>query len=358
MGKSQLAIEHGYRARARSPDTWVFWVHASNAARFEQGYRDIADAVKIAGREDPKADIFKLVHDWLRVNGEKWLIILDNVDDANFLVEAHLVDQSQSSKSNGQSPRPLREYLPQSQNGSVLITTRSRESALKLVESKDIIQVKPMGQTHAAELLGKKLDSTAQGDAKDNAELVAVLEFMPLAIVQAAAYITQLAPRYSVRQYIEEFQRSDRKKSSLLNHEGGQLRRDGEAKNSIIITWQISFEHIRQTRQSAADLLSLMSFFDPQGIPEALVRTPPEVTSSSHEDGDGEEDDRSDSQSERSENDGFEEDVATLRNFSFISNTVDPLTSATDPTTFEMHKLVQLAITVWLKSSDIFEKWK
>jgi len=66
VGKSQLAIEHTHRTRERSSNTWVFWVYASNAARFEQGYRDIADVIKIAGRENPKANIFKLVHDWLR----------------------------------------------------------------------------------------------------------------------------------------------------------------------------------------------------------------------------------------------------------------------------------------------------
>ena len=71
VGKSQLAIEYTHRTRERSPNTWVFWVHASNAARFEQGYRDIADVIKIAGREDPRANIFKLVHDWLRGCGER-----------------------------------------------------------------------------------------------------------------------------------------------------------------------------------------------------------------------------------------------------------------------------------------------
>jgi TFIIF-interacting CTD phosphatase-like protein len=60
----------------------VFWVHASNAARIEQDYRDIADQVRLAGRNDPQADIFKLVHNWLRneKNG-KWLVVLDNADD-------------------------------------------------------------------------------------------------------------------------------------------------------------------------------------------------------------------------------------------------------------------------------------
>jgi hypothetical protein len=111
-----------------------------------------------------------------------------------------------------------------------------------------------------------------QGNSGDVAELAAALEFVPLAIVQAAAYISQRAPRCSVRQYLEEFKKSERKRTSLLNRDEGQLRRDWEAKNSIIITWQISFDYIHQTRPSAADLLSLMSFFDRQGISEVLLR--------------------------------------------------------------------------------------
>ena len=41
-------------------------MYASNAARFEQSYREIADQVEIPGRSDPKANIFKLVYNWLR----------------------------------------------------------------------------------------------------------------------------------------------------------------------------------------------------------------------------------------------------------------------------------------------------
>ena len=145
------------------------------------------------------------------------------------------------------------------------MTTRSREVALKLVEQSDIIAVEPMDEAHALELFEKKMGK--QDDSKDVVDLATALEFMPLAIVQAAAYISQRAPRCSVQQYLEEFRKSDRKKTSLLNHEGGQLRRDWEAKNSIIITWQISFDHIRQARPSAADLLSLMSFSTGKGYP-------------------------------------------------------------------------------------------
>lgn len=83
-----------------------------------------------------------------------------------------------------------------------------------------------MDASNAVELLDKKLESTGQRNDKDHIELVAALEFMPLAIVQAAAYISQRAPRCSVRQYLEDFRKSDRRKTSLLNYKGGQLRRD------------------------------------------------------------------------------------------------------------------------------------
>ncbi|KAF1941163.1 hypothetical protein EJ02DRAFT_466751 [Clathrospora elynae] len=83
VGKSQLAIEHCYRTAEQLPETWVFWANASNTARLEQSYQEIADQVKACGRKDPQADLFKLVHDWLHneKNGP-WRLVLDNADDA------------------------------------------------------------------------------------------------------------------------------------------------------------------------------------------------------------------------------------------------------------------------------------
>jgi hypothetical protein len=79
-----------------------------------------------------------------------------------------------------------------------------------------------------------------------------------------------------------------------LKKDIGETRRDGTASNSIMATWQISFEHIRKERSSAARLPSLMSLFDRQGIPEYLLP--------GYEGSDAEDDD----------NIEFEEDVSTL----------------------------------------------
>ena len=258
-----------------------------------------------------------------------------------------------ASKSRNGSFRPLWEYLPQVQQGSILITTRSKSVALKFVEERNVIAVEPMDETQAVELFEKK--QLTQSNQKDTLQLVAALEFMPLAIVQAAAYISQRAPRCSVQEYVEKFQRTDRSKTSLLAHEAGHLRRDRDAKNSIIITWQISFDHISKERQSAADLLSLMSFFDRQEIPEYLLRNGHEIGSRFRDletpDSSDEERDSEESKSEISTTDNFEEDILILRNYSFIFANINK-------TTFTMHRLVQLAMQEWLKIHSLLEKWK
>ncbi|KAF5876254.1 putative tpr domain protein [Botrytis fragariae] len=364
-GKSQLAIEYAYRTRDLSQETWVFWVHASNAARFEQSFRDIANCVKIPGRQNSQSKIFQLVHDWLRDDQQgKWILILDNVDDASFLVQAQSVGRDGQRNENIENSRPLITYLPQCQNGSVLVTSRSRSAALKLVEQRDIIAVEPMGMIDALALFGKKLGQCDDGN--NTAELVEALEFMPLAIVQAASYILQRIPRYSLQDYLEDFRKNDRKRTNLLHHNGEQLRRDWEANNSILVTWQISFDYIRKTRSSAADLLSLMSFFDRQGIPEALLRSRNtdrslEQNPESDDDDDDENnhssvstadsDDDKDNSLGSSINDGFEDDILVLRDHSFIYVNADR-------TTFEMHRLVQLATRKWLEDQKQQEKWK
>jgi hypothetical protein len=73
------------------------------------------------------------------------------------------------------------EYLPQCQNGTILIITRSRDIARKLVEQHDIIEVEPMSKSDVLELFAKKLGG--DNGRNNTTELVIALEFIPLAII-------------------------------------------------------------------------------------------------------------------------------------------------------------------------------
>lgn len=197
--KSQIAIEYAYRVRDSAPQTLVFWVHASNAARFEKDYREIADKIELPGRNDPRADILRLVSGWLsnEKNG-RWLMILDNADDDDVFFRFD-GDTEQITQADNVTSRkmPLASFLPQTPNGSILVTSRNLAAAMSLVGMDDnVIRVEPMDEGDALALLKTRVpfDEPSKGDAK---ALVQALECIPLAITHAAAYIRMREPRVS-----------------------------------------------------------------------------------------------------------------------------------------------------------------
>ena len=313
--KSQLAIRYAQTIRERSPDTWIFWVHGGTAERFEQGYRDIADAVHLPGRNDPNANILQLVHRWLRneENG-RWLMILDNVDDMAVFY----------------STQPqLATLLPQSSNGSIVITSRSLDVAQRLTGNfHSCFEILVMSHNQACQLLQQKLGSYDETYA---GELARALDYMPLALTQAAAFINRRAPRMTMFKYLREFHENENKKGSLLNIDSGDLRRDPSATNSIVTTWQITFQQIQRERASAADLLSLISFFNPQSIPEWALQESVYTREAARS--------------------SFDEDVVVLRGYSLVKMTEDGRA-------FEMHPLVQYCTQTWLAAMSTSEDWR
>ncbi len=69
-----------------------------------------------------------------------------------------------------------------------------------------------------------------------------------------------------VPKYLDIFQKSKKDIADLLEKIVGDgrrdERRDGVGLYSIIVTWQVSFDYIREIRASATRLLLLISLFD------------------------------------------------------------------------------------------------
>lgn len=261
-------------------------------------------------------------------------MVLDNVDDVDTFFPSQRPKQGEFSEASSVS---LASYLPQSRNGSILITSRNKDAAVRLTGgSKYTRDVYAMEKSQGLQLLRNKLQDTL--DEQHAGDLLHALDYMPLAITQAAAYINRRA-RMTLSDYLNEFRQNDKKKERLLNWEMGDLRRDESASNSIVTTWRMSFLRIYEERRSAANLLSLMSFFNPQGIPEAVLRRHRRSVVETSE----EVIDEDEAISE------FNEDFDILRAYSLV-------TATKEPGTCEMHALVQFCTRVWL-SSDA-ERWK
>src|SRR5947209_464878 len=224
--KSQIAIEYSYRVRCRTPEKWVFWVHASSAARVEQAYREIATKVNLPGCDDPKVNILRLVLNWLsdEQNGT-WLMILDNADDSDVFF-----DQTTSNpvyRGNLVYSDPcLINFVPPAPHGTVLVTSRNRTAAYALVgDYENIIKVDPLDEDKSLDLMKAKLSVGAMME-EDAKNLLKVLEYIPLAITQACAYIRETSPMMPISRYFIEFQRNETNKATLLNESAKDLRRD------------------------------------------------------------------------------------------------------------------------------------
>lgn len=182
--KSQLIVEYSYRIRDKEPDRFVLWVHASNVVRFEQSYQQIADRVNIGGDQESSSDLMKSVLKWLQDPRHKWKLILDSVDDDSFFDECRYSNGPESAM------LPVRAFIPMSTNGSMIMTTRSKAVADGFVNDKFHIDVGPMSEADAQLLLGAKLGGRLTTEDKELVpRLVEALDFIPLALVHAAAYI-------------------------------------------------------------------------------------------------------------------------------------------------------------------------
>jgi len=212
--------------------------------------------------------------------------------------------RSRSSSRTGQK-LSLSSLLAQSDNGAILVTSRSADVARRLVgREQDIVEIGAMINNEATQLLQKKLRDAQQDGL---AQLVKALDCIPLAIIQAAAYMNRSGPRMPVMKYIV----SSRQSRDACSCSKTRLWIFGGMLNSVFATWQISFEHIRSKRPSAACLLSFMSFFNRQGIPEFMIRHYLDEIS------DGQND--SLYQGLEAEARDFEDDMAMLRAFSLVA---------------------------------------
>jgi tetratricopeptide (TPR) repeat protein len=254
------------------------------------------------------------------------MLVLDSADDASvFLDDTSASHDTHESRSmNGKLD--LDSILPRSPTGSIIITSRSYEVVGMLTGSESSsIDVGPMNDQDAHALLRKKFTvALKEGEAS---ALVSALDYMPLALTQAAAFINR-TPRMSIAQYLEEISHNQ---GPILDSDQLDIRRDATASSSITTTWQVSFDYLCKRSPSAARLLSLMSLFDRQGIPKALLEG--NYTTQGHSSPD------------------FDHDMYMLTSLCFVKN-------GAGDNSFEMHGLMQFATKRWLERNGKLEEWK
>ncbi|EDN95632.1 hypothetical protein SS1G_11511 [Sclerotinia sclerotiorum 1980 UF-70] len=313
IGKTQLLLELVYRIRDRYKDCLVIWIPATNTESLHQAYREVARQLKIPGSDEDKADAKKLVQNYLsKESAGRWLLVFDNADDVNMWIT---VSRSGSGR--------LIDCLPRSEQGCIVFTTRDRKTAVKLAHQ-NIVEVPEMGEDVAIQLLQKCLvDPDLVNNRPDTTALLKELTYLPLAIVQAAAYINENGIAFA--DYLSLLAEQEEDVIDLLSEEFEDDGRYDNIKNPVATTWLISFEQIRYRDPLAADYLSFMACIDPKDIPQSLLPA---------------------GRSRKKEIDA----IGTLDAYSFIIKRVADQA-------LDLHRLVHLATRNWLQQNDLITQW-
>ncbi|KAH8729862.1 P-loop containing nucleoside triphosphate hydrolase protein, partial [Ilyonectria robusta] len=306
IGKTQIALEAAYRVRDAYPECNIFWIPAVDATTFENAYRQIGQELQVPGMDDDKADVKALIKAALSRSGDDWLLIVDNADDVELLFgDASLYD-----------------HLPSSHKGSILFTTRTHEVVGKLdIPRANVVHVSEMSRPEAIELMQRYLGPRQMSDSKSATELLDFLADLPLAIKQASAYIDKTG--ITITRYLEHCRSSNIKFTELLSKDFEDRGRYKSAQNPITTTWLISFRHISRDNPLAARYLKYMSFLSEKDIPRSLISGDDELE--------------------------MDEAIGALRAYAFI-------TQRADQESYDVHRLVQLAMRNWLSQEGELKK--
>ncbi len=232
VGKTALALEYVYRHAHEY--TVVWWIRAEMWTTLVADYIALAQALQLPEQvEREQTRSVAAVRRWLE-DHDNWLLIFDNAPE----------------------PKQLRDCLPSRATGHILVTSRNPQWS----RLTPVYHVRGFDSHDAVTFL---LRRTNQADAAAAAALAVALEYLPLALEQAAASCN--ARHLSLAAYREQ-----------LTLAGLELLRRGKPAtaypNTVVTTWTLAFHSLQQESPVGADLLTLCAFLAPTEIPLALLQ--------------------------------------------------------------------------------------
>ncbi|KAL2829596.1 hypothetical protein BJY01DRAFT_254948 [Aspergillus pseudoustus] len=315
IGKSQIAIEFAHEICTQYQAS-VFWVSASSIDRFREGFTAIFEK-HVASGADEDCDKLTRVKDWLEQEHRDWVLIIDNADETS-LFEANKVE-----KADGKNQSILN-FLPESDHGITIVTTRNRAAGVKFTKglASSLIEVHPMTGEESKCLIKNAATNHYLEESEMN-ELSDLLGHLPLAIVQAAAFMQENS--MSISEYIELYNDSDETRMDLLCEPFEALGRDTGVPNAVVTTIIVSIDQIKERDPRAIDILSLIAFLDRNEIPKSLI------------------------QHKIKRLIDLAKGLGTLKAFSLVVST-------DTKGNFSLHRLVQLVLRKWLILEGHFEQ--
>jgi hypothetical protein len=260
VGKTQLAAAYARQALERGVGV-VVWVTAASGQAVIDAYANAANGLGLHGCEgrDAEEDARRFLA-WTATTDREWLVVLDDIQDPDDVAEW---------------------WPPADAKGRVLATTRRRDAALS-GHGRRIIPIDVYTPAEAHSYLTDRLANTGSPEPVAELEgLAADLGYLPLALAQAAAYM--LDAGMTCAQYRALLADQDRTLADLAPDS-----LPDQHPRIVAATWALSVARANAARPEgvAGPLLELVSVLDPNGIPQAVLTSPPALSFLGVEEGD------------------------------------------------------------------------
>ncbi|OZG32037.1 DUF7779 domain-containing protein [Rickettsia endosymbiont of Culicoides newsteadi] len=241
IGKTQLALQ--YINYTEHPYTLKVWFLAENIDHLYNKYVEFAKLLGHAEVIYTRESIIAYVKQWLAKN-PGWLLVYDKVNNY----------------------REIEPFLPES-GGYVILTTRQRYWPTKF----SVLPIDIMTEEEAIKTIKTLIQRNIAEEQNTIKELVGVLGYLPLALVQAGAYIKQ--KHITIPEYLDLYKKYE---TELLS-DNTFLDETNTYNYPVAITWNISLEAIvRDTKINnrppiAIELLTVCAYLAPNKISRKLL---------------------------------------------------------------------------------------
>ncbi|KAI9723866.1 MAG: Golgi transport complex subunit 3 [Chrysothrix sp. TS-e1954] len=263
-GKTSVVVELLHRLRVADRDKDILWLSAVSAATFDQSCRNVAArcGLDAAGKTSMELRVM-IKHSLESIQDRRWVLVIDNVDDADL----HEEDASEEAKTSS----TLLQYMPSGPTGTVLITSRCKKVAAGLVGTESIM-LPEMSLEDCTAIFEQHVGRLTTEDRRPVEDLMKALELLPLAVVQAASYISMNS--INATEYLDLYAKSDDSIITFLDEDFHDPTRPSTAANAVAKTLLISITKIEKDDELAAEYLHYLCCLAEGGVPAALLAQP------------------------------------------------------------------------------------
>ena len=264
-GKTSLAVEFAWRFKNDFPGG-VFWINGESDENIQKSVVEILSLVNIpASTVDNIDDTLNRCLVWLSKKKHPWLLVVDNADD--------LQDSNCPTGIKKICRGPWQRNGNASRHGHILLTTRQNakdtRSVLKL-SGDDCLELQCFSEEEGALFLMQR--TSFRGEYLDPEALFLAKELgaLPLALDQAAAYISASPIPLSCKDYLDKFKVV---KLRLLKQQPATALTSLEAQHrlSVHTTWEMNFEFVKEQSPAAASMMHIAAFLKSENIPIDVI---------------------------------------------------------------------------------------